>query len=270
MPEGDTVYRSARALHRALAGKPVTRFETEYARLAGVDADHPIKGRIVERVEAHGKWLLIAFSGDLVLLSHMLMNGRWHIYRIGERWLRRRSDMRIVIEAEDWMAVGFRIPVAEFHSSASMARRMAGINLGPDLLRGDFDSGRVAAEIHLRAGDEIGSVLLDQQVVAGIGNVFKSEICFACGVSPFLTVASLTEPQIAKIVAVSQKFLRANVNEAIGTSARRTTGSLNPAVRLWVYGRRGEPCRRCGAPIEARKQGAEARVTFWCPNCQAM
>jgi endonuclease-8 len=80
----------------------------------------------------------------------------------------------------------------------------------------------------------------------------------------------LTEAQIRKFVAVSQKFLLANVKEATGTSARRTTGSLNPAVRLWVYGRRGEPCRRCGAPIEARKQGSDARVTFWCPSCQAM
>ncbi len=127
MPEGDTIYRSARTLHRALAGKPVTRFETGYAKLACADDNYRIAGAVVERVEAHGKWLHMFFSGDLILLTHMLMNGSWHIYRTGERWRGARRDMRLVIETADWLAVAFTVPVAEFHSAASLQRKIAAV-----------------------------------------------------------------------------------------------------------------------------------------------
>lgn len=268
MPEGDTIFRTARALSRALAGKTVTRFETGVARLAAIDADRPVAGRTVELVEAHGKWLLISFSGDLILLSHLLMNGRWHIYRVGEHWRRRRADMRILIETDDWLAVGFSVPVAEFHSPTSLRRRMATVGLGPDLLKANFRENEALSRICEHASEEIATVLLDQRVMAGMGNVFKSEICFACGISPFRHVEAIEPSQMENIVYVSRKFLRINVDEATGSVLRRTTGSLDREARLWVYGRRGEPCRRCGTPIESCKQGAEARVTFWCPQCQ--
>ncbi len=268
MPEGDTIFRSARTLDRALAGKAITRFETGYAKLARADDDHVIAGRTVERVEARGKWLLIFLSGDLVLLTHMLMNGSWHIYRTGERWRRQRRDMRIVIETEDWIAVGFTIPVAEFHSPASLARKTKLIELGPDLLKQNFNSSQALTQIRQRAQEEIANVLLNQHVIAGIGNVFKSEICFACSVHPFRRVETLTQPQLEMIIEVSRKFLKFNVSENASTGARRTTNSLDRSARLWVYGRRGESCRRCGAAIQMRKQGTEARTTFWCPICQ--
>lgn len=123
MPEGDTIFRSARALDRALAGKIITRFETGYATLASVDDDRKLAGRTVDRVEARGKWLLMFFSGDLILVTHMRMNGSWHLYRAGERWRRPRRDMRIVIETADWNAVAFTVPVAEFHSASSLLRK---------------------------------------------------------------------------------------------------------------------------------------------------
>ncbi len=276
MPEGDTIFRSARALHRALAGKLITRFETGYAHLARVDDNQTIAGRTVECVEARGKWLLIFLSGDLILLSHMLMNGSWHIYRVGERWRRRRQDMHIVIETADWIAVAFTVPVAEFHSAASLLRKTALPALGPDLLKEDFDAERALEKIREHADEEIAVVLLNQRVMAGIGNVFKSEICFACRVHPFRQVATLTQAELEEIVYTSRKFLKANVaDNAEGqivtyTGLRRTTGSANESARLWVYGRQGQPCRRCGAAIQMRKQGTQARTTYWCPDCQPM
>ncbi len=131
MPEGDTIFRSARTLDRALAGKIITRFETAVAKLASADDNHTIAGRTVEHVEARGKWLLMYLSGDLILLTHMLMNGSWHIYRTGEKWRRQRRDMRLVIETSDWIAVGFTIPVAEFHTAASLARKKNLTNARP-------------------------------------------------------------------------------------------------------------------------------------------
>ena len=274
MPEGDTIFRSARALNRALAGKVVTRFETAYAHLASVDDDRKIAGRTVELVEARGKWLLIYFSGDLILVTHMRMNGSWHLYRTGERWRRSRRDMRIVIETADWSAVGFAVPVAEFHSAASLLRKTMIPSLGPDLLKQDIDFAGVLAGMLEHVDEQIAEVLLNQRVMAGIGNVYKSETCFICGVNPFRQVRTLDRSQLERLVFAARKFLALNVAEdaegEISTYAglRRTTHTSNQSARLWVYGRRGEPCRRCGTPIEMRKQGVGARTTFWCPACQ--
>ena len=139
MPEGDTIYRAARTLQRALAGKVVTRFETVLPKLSRIDEDSPIPGRTVEKVEAQGKWMLMHFSGGLTLLTHMLMSGSWHIYRPGERWKASPRDMRIVIETADMIAVAFRVPVAEFHTAESLRRRSGLNQLGPDVLGESFD-----------------------------------------------------------------------------------------------------------------------------------
>lgn len=274
MPEGDTIFRAARALNRALAGQVVTRFETAYAHLASVDDDKKVVGRTVERVEARGKWLLMYFSGDLILVTHMRMNGSWHLYRTGERWRRPRRDMRIVIETSDWSAVGFAVPVAEFHSAASVLRKTDIPALELDLLKQDFDFTGVISALKEHADEQIAEVLLNQRVMAGVGNVYKSETCFICGVNPFREVRRLDTSQLEQLVFMAQKFLALNVAEdadgKISTYAglRRTTHTSNQSARLWVYGRRGEPCRRCGTAIEMRKQGVGARTTFWCPLCQ--
>src|SRR5512134_4052928 len=120
MPEGDTIHRAARTLHMALAGKTVVRFETVLPQLARVDEDAPLAGRMIERVEASGKNLLMHFSGDLHLHTHMRMHGSWHIYRPGERWRMPRRAMRVVIETAEWVAVAFNVPVAEFHDAGSL------------------------------------------------------------------------------------------------------------------------------------------------------
>ena len=145
MPEGDTIYRSARALEKALGGKTVTKFETGLAKLASLNDDAPLVGRLVEKVEAQGKWCLIYFSGDLVLVTHMLMSGSWHIYKTGEKWWMGRSRMRVAITCGDYQAVAFNVPVAEFHTARSLERESQVPKLGPDIL---------AANFHDRSGNQ--------------------------------------------------------------------------------------------------------------------
>jgi endonuclease VIII len=274
MPEGDTIFRAARTLNRALAGKVVTKFDTVLPKLSRIDDDSPIAGRTILSVDAIGKWLCIRFSGDLVLLTHMRMNGSWHIYRAAERWQRPRADMRIAIATADFVAVGFNVPVAEFHTEASLAQRSGVSRLGSDILSTDFDHSTAISALQARPEMGIAEALLDQSLIAGLGNVYKSEVCFACSVNPFRSVSTLTEVELECLVRTARKFLLANTTDAAGahmvtyTGMRRTTGRASPSDRLWVYGRAGEPCRRCGTPIASNKEGKNARVTFWCPQCQ--
>ena len=274
MPEGDTIYRSARALGRALEGKVVTRFETALAPLASVDDNTPVAGRTVDKVESRGKWLLIYFSGDLILVTHMLMSGSWHMYRTGERWRRGRRDMRAVIATVDFEAVAFNVPVAKFYTARTLERSAAVPALGPDLLAESFDANEAETRLRAHGDEEIANVLLNQRVLAGLGNVYKSEVCFACGVHPYRHVQTLTRAEIDCLLERSRRFMEANVKDGVEdgivtyTGARRTTRTADPGARLWVYGRRGKECRRCGATILMRKQGSGARSTYWCPSCQ--
>jgi endonuclease-8 len=273
MPEGDTIYRAAVAMHRALAGRVVTRFESVYPAVTRVADDRPIVGRTIESVSARGKHLLIAFSGDLVLRTHMRMNGSWHLYRAGIKWQRPARDMRVLVGAGDVEAVGFNVPVAELLTARELARHTQLSALGPDLLDPAFDPAEAARRMRARGSDAVGDALLNQRVLAGIGNVFKSEILFLAGVEPFTPVAALSDADIERLVAISHEQLAANVltrSQTLTPSiGRRTTRSLDPNRKLWVYGRGGKPCRRCGAPILARKTGLDARLTYWCPRCQA-
>jgi endonuclease VIII len=274
MPEGDTIFRAAHTLNRALAGKVVTGFESNLPKLSRVDFDSGIAGRTIREVKAKGKWIIMQFSGDLVLLTHMLMSGSWHIYRPGEPWQRRRIDMRIVVKTDEIWAVAFNVPIAEFHTADTLRRREGFRSIGQDVLSVDFDSSQSVARLRDLAHLEVGVVLLNQSLMAGLGNVFKSEVCFACGVNPFRKIADLKLEEVECLVRTARKFLLANVTAISGnqmvtyTGLRRTTGRANSSERLWVYGRRNEPCRRCGSVIESRKQGIEARISFWCPQCQ--
>lgn len=278
MPEGDTIYRSARALAKVLTGKTVTRFDTGYAHLATVNDDRPMVGRVVEKVEANGKWLLMHFSGDLILVTHMLMSGSWHIYKTGERWWSPKKAMRAFIEVEGWQAVAFNVPVAEFHTAASLARKSSVPKLGPDALSAGYTAEVGVHALQQRAQshpeDEIANVLLNQRVIAGLGNVYKSEVAFAARVHPFRQMSTITQDEMLQMADVSQRWLKANVLDGSGdgiitySGNRRTTNNGNEKNRLWVYGRRGQECRRCGGLIEMRKQGPGARSTYWCPECQ--
>jgi endonuclease VIII len=277
MPEGDTIFRTARNIGRAFVGKPVTVFRSTYPLLTRFNDDTPLAGQIIDKVEARGKWMLIHFSGGGILASHLLMNGRWHIYRVGERWQLPRFHMRIVIENEQYQAVGFRVPVAEMHTQRSLERNARIPKPNGDLLSEDFDAEAATERLFARPSEAIADALLDQSVLAGVGNVFKSEICFVNGLHPFREVGTLTREEAMATIASAKKLLRANVLEDSGDlivtfrgQQRRTTHTSHPGETLWVYGRHNEPCRRCGEAIRRRIQGDDARVTFWCPRCQPM
>ena len=280
MPEGDTIFRAARTLHKALANQIVTGFETVLPRLSRVHEDEPITGRTVESVTSKGKWMSIRFSGGLTLLTHMLMSGSWHIYRPQEKWQRPSRDMRIVLKTEKIWAVAFNVPIAEFHTDDTLRRRQGFRTLGQDVLAPAFDPATSIAALRARGDLLVGEALLSQSVMAGLGNVYKSEVCFACGVHPFRRADSLQPHELNCLVNTARKFLLANVTDSSSSSdqittyagmqsaMRNTTRRANNEERLWVYGRRGEPCRNCATPIESRKQGEDARITFWCPACQ--
>ena len=409
MPEGDTIYRAARALAKALVGRVVTGFETNLAPIARVNDDSPVVGRVVERVESRGKWCLIFFSGDLILVTHMLMSGSWHIYRPREKWWMGRSRMRVAIRvgvesakaklasdeqravsdeldltdageggaagemrgslhsalrapvemtadggrapvevtARDkqrqeqgpqqipfgndnqerqkqkqiplrqaqgrlfgndnqagqeqkqigfgsdnqrdggdggYEAVAFNVPIVEFHTARSLERSGQVPKLGPDLFSGEFTVAGGVARMEAYGVEhpeaEVGVVLLNQRVLAGLGNVYKSEVAFAAGVNPFRQMGTVTGREREQMVEFAVRWMKANVNDGSGSSTggdgivtyagnRRTTHSSNRADRLWVYGRQGQECRRCGATVMMRKQGEQARSTYWCPGCQA-
>ena len=272
MPEGDAIFRTAKTLHRALAGSAVTRFESVFPALTRVDHDRPLTGRTIESVASRGKHILMTFSGDLILRTHMKMSGRWHLYRPGERWQRPARDMRIVIETASFVAVGFTVPSAEFLSSGDLIRHKELDALGPDLLSPSFDRDEALRRIRLHGHETIADVLLNQRVVAGIGNIFKSEVLFLAGVDPFTPASAIPDDSLGRIVDEARKQLQANVlsrSQTLSTaSGIRTTRSLDPREKLWVYYRGGKPCRTCGATIRSKKTGVDARGTWWCPGCQ--
>jgi len=273
VPEGDTIYRSAAALNRALSGREVVRFESVFPALTRVHADHPLTAMTVDRVQSAGKHLLMHFSGGVVLRTHMRMHGSWHIYRPGERWRARRSEMRVLVATAVFEAVGFNIPVAEFIRSRDLATHAVLSRLGPDGLDPRFDRDEAIRRLRSRPSMPIADALLDQRLLAGLGNVFKSEVLFSCGINPFAAVAELDERQLAHLVDTGQTLLQANVGAGSNglrphTGHRRTTGRDNPEESLWVYGRARRPCRRCNTAIVVRKHGSGARLTYWCPKCQ--
>ena len=268
MPEGDTIHRAARRMHEALSGSVVVGFRSVLPQLTRVHDDDPITGRTIEAVRSVGKHLIIDLSGGLHLRTHMRMNGSWHLYRPGEKWRGRAVDVRIVISTDTFVAVGFSIPVAEFLTDPALARQEDLLKIGPDVLAPEFDLAEAARRIRSRPESEIADALLNQRLVAGIGNVFKSEILFVSEVNPFVLIEKIEEMTLQRILSNARKLMRVNVAKENRQTGRFTTGRLNPQEKLWVYSRGGSPCLRCGTAIEYRKQGKDARGTYWCPNCQ--
>jgi endonuclease-8 len=257
VPEGDTIHRAARRLADALDGRPALRIETPRAR-GPVRA--PAPGTVITGVEARGKHLLVRFEDGRALRTHMRMSGSWHLYRTGQRWQRPSHLMRALVEVDGWQAVCFSAPEVEWlREPPGEDVRLA--HLGPDLCRADADLER-AVDL-MRAvpapSTEIGVVLLDQRVACGVGNVYKNEVLYACAVNPFTPVGRLGPPERRRLLGTAARLLRAN----LGTGPRRTV-----ADGLAVYGRSGRPCRRCGTIIRSRRQGEQARTTYWCPTCQ--
>jgi endonuclease-8 len=261
VPEGDTLYKTATRLRPALAGHVLTRFEAP--RLRGVA---PALGTSIEGVESRGKHLLIHFDGGLTLRTHLRMTGAWHVYREQERWRKPAYLARAVVGADSgWVAVCFQAPVVEtYHRLGPEPDALA--TLGPDLCLVESLAEPVLDDVLERAaqltipGTTLGEALLDQRIAAGIGNVYKSEACFACGLDPGLPLEQVPDDDRRRVWSMAARQLQAN----LGHAERRT----HPAG-LAVYGRRGQPCHRCGTPIQMTRHGDQARSTYWCPTCQA-
>jgi len=268
MPEGDTLHRTAAGLRPHLVGRTVTA-----ARTGGPGAVPQVArvvGREITSVEARGKNLLITFSGDLELRTHLRMNGSWHRYRPGERWRRPPARARLVLEVPGAVAVCFDAPVVELFEGRAEALHPALGRLGPDVLAATFDRQEALRRLRdpARAGRAIGEALLDQRALAGIGNVYKSEVLFVERVWPFTPVGRVDELRLGQIVDAARRLMLANVAPGRGPE-RITTGAGRGAGPLFVYGRTGRPCRRCRTPIRSARQGTEIpRTTYWCPTCQ--
>jgi endonuclease-8 len=264
MPEGDTIWRTARTLHAALAGRSVTAFESPLVTVAEAARRQRLVGRRVGYVESRGKHLLVHFEGGCALHTHLGMRGSWHTYRVETPWRTPRRRPRVVLEAGDVVAVCFSPAVVEVLSAPELHRHPALTRLGPDALSRRFDPAVARARLQERGEIEVGVAVLDQTAFAGVGNVYKSEVLFLCGVDPFRLVAHIDQPTRERIVGTARRLLQRN----LGPGPRRTTSSLSPQA-LWVYRRAGLPCRRCGTTIRRTLQGADRRSTYWCPRCQA-
>jgi endonuclease VIII len=263
MPEGDTIWRTARTLDAALVDRVVTGFESSLPAVAAAARQRRIVGQRITRVEARGKHLLVRFERGATLHSHLGMRGAWHLYSASGAWRKARGRARVVITAGDVVAACFQAPVVALLSAFAARHDPRLSRLGPDLLAPDFDPALARRRLRERAELELGPALLDQTAFAGVGNVFKSEVLFLCRLNPFLRVAALSDVQLEGLVSTASAQLRRNA----GRSDRRTTTGLAPG-KLWVYGRAGEPCRRCGDAVRRAHQGSPRRSTYWCPRCQ--
>jgi endonuclease-8 len=268
VPEGDTLFRTAAGLRPHLVGRVV---EGARARLPGPQVQRLIGTTIID-VDTQGKHLLIRFDSGLELRTHLGMNGSWHRYRPGERWRRSPSRAHLVLEVAGAVAVCFEPAAVELFETRV---EEAGLHpvlaaLGPDILADDFPLGEALARLRdpIRASLSIAEALLDQRALAGIGNVYKNEALFLERVDPFVRVADVDDPTLERLVLTARRLMRANLaGFSRDTMTPSPLGGRSPRSRLWVYGRAGLPCRRCGTLLEARRHGAFPRRTFWCPSC---
>jgi endonuclease-8 len=259
VPEGDTIHRSATALRAALLEKVTSGFEAP--RLQGLKPAH---GATIERVDSRGKHIEIGWDDGIVLHTHLRMTGSWHLYRPGERWRRGSKHLRVLIEVDGFEAVCFNAPVVETYRAQDFVVPPGQGGLGPDLCLPDADLAECLQRIP-RFCDEsttAAEMLLDQRIACGVGNVYKSEVLWACGVHPFAPVGALDVDTRSALLDTAAALLRANVDRPSRVTLPGT------AEGVAVYGRYGKPCFRCGLPIEVRRHGEQSRVTYWCEGCQ--
>lgn len=263
MPEGDTIFRTAAALRAVLVGRSISaaRAPARPRTPRPPRLDH-LAGNEVRDVRAVGKHLLISFAGGETLRTHLGMSGSWHWYPTGATWQRPERRASVVLETPDAVAVCFDARQLELLPAGAEARDPVLRALGPDLLGEAFDHGEGVARLRAVGRATIGEALLDQRAVAGIGNVYRSEILFVEGIHPRTAVAQLTDEELGRLLTAARRLLRAN---AAG-GPRSTLPGRNRG--LWTYGRAGRPCRRCGTRIASARLGEQARWVYWCLRCQ--
>ena len=259
MPEGDTVWLSAKRMHEALAGRLLTRSDLRVPALATTD----LTGREVLEVVPRGKHMLTRLAGGLSLHTHFRMDGSWHLYRPGDRWTGGPQwQVRVVLGNGEWEAVGYRLPVVELLPTAEEDRAVG--HLGPDLLDDACDEAEAARRLSAAPEREVGMALLDQRLLAGLGNLYRCEVLYVRGLSPWLGVGEVSD--LPALVRTARRLMRANR----GRWEQTTTGSLRRGEDHWVFERTGRPCRRCGTRVSSAEQGEApyARLTYWCRRCQ--
>ena len=258
MPEGEAIHRTAAALRTALVGRAVLSFEAPR-----LDGPTPAAGRVIELVESHGWQLDMVWDDGLILHTNLLLGGVWHLYRTGERWRKPSSQLRVGITVEGFSAVCFGARTVETYREFDTHRHPGFGRPGPDLCAPQPDRD-AAIEALCRYNDldaPIAEALLDQQVASGVGNVFRSEILWACRQHPFAPVSMLAEADMERIVSAAIKVLHDHLYQVPDQpDAERAL--------LAVYGRNGQRCPRCGDTIEVRRLGEQARLLYWCPGCQ--
>ncbi|MFT4127990.1 MAG: DNA-formamidopyrimidine glycosylase family protein [Gordonia sp. (in: high G+C Gram-positive bacteria)] len=266
MPEGDTVYQTAARL-RVLEGQTLRHTDFRVPALASAD----LTGGTVARVRSRGKHLLIDVTGEppVAIHSHLLMEGAWDIHPTGQRWRRPGHSARVILATEHYEAVGFSLGILELLTDPAEVGTAPGsvgavlAHLGPDLLGDDWDADEAVRRLATQSSVAVGLALLDQRLLAGIGNVYRSEVCFLRGIAPTRPIGDV---DVRALVDLAHRLLWANRLRP----ARTTTGDTRRNARLWVYGRGGQSCRRCATPINRGELGppGRERVVYWCPRCQ--
>jgi endonuclease-8 len=260
MPEGDTIHAAARRVGAALVGHPIESIETPQPRHAMDRWPERLAGRAVRSVDARGKHLFLRFDGGLTLHSHLRMGGWWGVFRRGERWRRSPRRAWLVIRTPEHDVVQFDGPVLELMTDGRSRFDQRIAALGPDVLAAELDEGEFLRR--LRADDPtrgIGDAIMHQRILAGIGNMWKSEACFAAAIDPWRRVADVSDGEALAIVRAARPRMQASVER----------GGRGTGRDLAVFDRTGRPCPRCGAAIRSRGQGDENRTTYWCPTCQS-
>lgn len=257
MPEGDVAWLTARRLHQALAGRTLTRTDVRVPGFAAVD----LTGQAVTQALARGKHLLIRVEGGTTVHTHLRMDGSWRIGPVTGR-VADSHHIRLILANDTWQATGYRLGIVEILPTAAEGSVVG--HLGPDLLGPDWDAAEAVRRLAASPATPIGEALLDQRNLAGIGNLYKAEVLFLRGISPWRPAGDV--PDTLALVNLARRLLDAN-KERFG---QVTTGVWRRGEETWVYGRAGRPCRRCGTSVRKAGQGrdAEERVTFWCPRCQ--
>ena len=250
------MHATAERLREALAGRVLTRSDVRVPRFATTD----LSGRVVDDVLARGKHLLVRTDGDVSVHSHLGMDGSWRVYRHGERWHGPSFEVRCVLETEERVAVGHRLRRLEIVRTSAEDRLLG--HLGPDVLGPDWDAAEATKRLVADPLRPVGEALIDQSVMAGPGNVYRSEVCFLVGVDPRTPVGHV--PDAASLVERMKVLMERNR----GGGRRVTTDDPRRGHELWAYGRGGRPCRRCGTPIHSFLQGTGERIAYVCPGCQ--
>lgn len=262
MPEGDTIFRSARTLRQWLEGRQLTAVESRVEQVPS----RVLHGRTVETVEARAKHLLMRLSGGVTLHTHMKMTGSWHVYSAGERWRKPNHEARLILTAGDRVAVCFNAPVIELLDAHQEATHPSLANLGPDVLVDPLDLDEVRRRAALVPPETpIGDLLLQQSVVSGIGNIYRCEALFLERVHPWTPVGEVAPERLDALVLRASRIMRANLPADAGFARDFGGGPDRP----YVYGRARRPCLRCRTPIQVRRSGAPTpRDVWWCPRCQ--